>query len=653
MHNYKILIFTLLLQIIFWPVVSAQQKPADSAFIAGKDHLILFDSTRVIVEPTGLSHVTQHLRIRVLSAQGAKKLAVYKVGYDPLSAWVEITSATIYRAGRYQEQLDTSSVLDYPAPARAIYWGAREKMLPVGRLEPGDEFEITTYRKGFTYALLQYETGNDDDEKYIPPMKGHFYDIVPFWSDQPVMEKVYSVSIPAGKQVQYEVYNGELKVSVKPDGENMVYTFSRKKFSKPAREPNMVAESDVFPKLLISTSPDWQAKSKWFYNVNESFGSFESTPEIDRKVAEILEGAEDELDSVARLTHWVADNIRYSGIPMGPGEGYTLHKGSMTFHDRCGVCKDKAGMLITMLRAAGFEAYAAMTMAGSRIDRIPADQFNHSVAVVRLSDGELHLLDPTWVPFVRELWSSLEQQQQYLMGLPDGADLATTPISPPENHPLKIVSSSEINDQGTLQAHFTIEADGQSDAAIRRLFTGSHIASWEKSLRNEILSVFPNAVISGLSWSNPYNYQEEPMKISFTISVENYALVTDEEILFTPPAAKPLFKRAQSHLNLDTSVEVRKYPFRDRCSRKVMISDEIKLPGRTELHYLPATELLSGTGASFKGAFYHEPAQITFEEIIRMKKRIYQPEDWGSVKSAVLSEKKLYNEPVILRFTPF
>lgn len=61
-------------------------------------------------------------------------------------------------------------------------------------------------------------------------------------------------------------------------------------------------------------------------------------------------------------------------------------------------------MFITMLRAAGFESYPAMTMAGSRIDYIPADQFNHSVTIVKLSNGKYKLLDPTWVPFLRELW---------------------------------------------------------------------------------------------------------------------------------------------------------------------------------------------------------------------------------------------------------
>jgi len=230
----------------------------------------------------------------------------------------------------------------------------------------------------------------------------------------------------------------------------MKYTFIKKDIMPIKREPSMVSLSDVAPKLLISTSPDWYAKSLWFYNVNEDYGSFNSTPEIDKKVAEILINAKNEMDSISLLTHWAADEIRYSGISMGPGEGYTLHNGEMNFTDRCGVCKDKAGMLITMLRAAGFESYPAMTMAGSRIDYIPADQFNHSVTIVKLSNGKYKLLDPTWVPFLRELWSSAEQQQNYLMGLPEGADLMITPISAPVNHFFKFNGTTEITIQMEL-----------------------------------------------------------------------------------------------------------------------------------------------------------------------------------------------------------
>ena len=165
----------------------------------------------------------------------------------------------------------------------------------------------------------------------------------------------------------------------------------------------MVDLFDVAPKLMMSSTPEWKDKSLWFHGVNEEYGSFEPTPAAQKKVDELLAGVTDEIERIAILTHWVADNIRYSGISMGEGEGYTLHNTEMNFTDRCGVCKDKASLLIAMLRMAGFEAHPAMTMAGSRIETIPADHFNHCVAVVKLQNGTYIPLDPTWVPFNREL----------------------------------------------------------------------------------------------------------------------------------------------------------------------------------------------------------------------------------------------------------
>ena len=153
------------------------------------------------------------------------------------------------------------------------------------------------------------------------------------------------------------------------------------------------------------------------------------------------------------LTHWVADNIRYSGISMGKGEGFTLHNLKMNYTDRCGVCKDIAGTLIAFLRMAGFEAYPAMTMAGSRVESIPADHFNHCVAVVKLASGTYMPLDPTWVPFCRELWSSAEQQQNYLPGVPEGSDLCLTPVSAPENHYVRIHADNRLDEKGTRTIH--------------------------------------------------------------------------------------------------------------------------------------------------------------------------------------------------------
>jgi hypothetical protein len=142
-------------------------------------------------------------------------------------------------------------------------------------------------------------------------------------------------------------------------------------------------------------------------------------------------------------------------------------------------------MLITLLRAAGFESYAAMTMAGERIERIPADQFNHSVTVVKRRNGDYMLLDPTWVPFIRELWSSLEQQQGYLMGIPEGADLQYTPISPADNHPVIIKGNSKILTDGTLEGWFEI-TERTIGGSYSKCFYRESRSEWEKSLENEL-----------------------------------------------------------------------------------------------------------------------------------------------------------------------
>jgi hypothetical protein len=622
------------------------QKAGSAADYPNADYLVLFDSTQVDVQESGLSYNNMHSLIKIFTKEGARKLNHLTFDYDPLSAHIDIKKARIYRADGTIEEISADNFYDYPAPARMIYWGARKKMINFGHLEPGDAIEIFWFKKGFTYALLQQD--EPDDSRYIPPMRGHFYDIVPFWNDQPIKTKVYQVQVPKSKDLQFKIYNGYIKSQKTYTPEKVKYTFTKWNIAPLPREPHMVAMSNVAPKLLMSTSPDWEAKSMWFYGVNEDFGSFESTPELDAKVDELLKDAKNELDSISILNHWVADYIRYSGLSMGEGEGYTLHKAEMTFRDRCGVCKDKAGILIAMLRTAGFESYAAMTMAGSRIEDIPADQFNHSITVVKLRNGEYKLLDPTWIPFVREEWSSREQQQNYLMGLPDGADLMITDVSPPENHYLKIKGKSEILPDGTLKGSFVIDAEGQSDASLRGIFTRSYKKNWDQNIRQEFLQIFPNMNITKITYTDPYGHMEGPMKIEVVYEIPQFAWTGDQEIAFTPVVASNLLKRAQYHLNFNTDKGNRKYAFHDGCSRWVELEETIQLPQNMEIHYAPKTENVDGSAASFEGNYTLEGNQLKVYESIKIKKRVFEANEWDNYRKAVAQQKKMAEQKVIL-----
>ncbi len=627
------------------PIAEMIRETGGAETYKGHDLLVIFDSTRVDVQETGLSYFYMHQLTKVLTPQGAKALRVVKIDYDPLSADVEIRMVKIYRRDGTIELLGLDNVLDYPAPARAIYWGASEKMIEVGRLEPGDAVEVKFFKKGFTYALL----ATDDEERFIPPMRGHYYDIVPFWSDHPTLEKIYITHLPADKPLQYEFYNGQCKPSLRFKGGKNVYTFAKKDIMPIRREPNMVDMFDVAPKLLLTTSPDWEAKSRWFYQVNEDYGSFDPTPEAEAFVKELLKDATTEMDSVAILTHWVADNMRYSGISMGPGEGFTLHNTEMNFRDRCGVCKDKAALLISFLRIAGFESYAAMTMAGSRIENIPADHFNHSVTVVKLSDGEFHLLDPTWVPFTRELWSSAEQQQHYLIGLPDGADLMITPTSPSENHYLTIKATSEITADGALQGFLVLEAEGQTDASVRGMFTRAYRSEWNSNVEAELLRMHPGAEILAMDYGDPMDYRANPIKITLRYRIPDYAFVGENEMFFVPLLATDFMRRAMPHLNINTDIEERRFDFRDRCSRLVELHETITVPdGYTPV--APDTGITSlGCTAYYSGGYEIKGEDVVLKQEILLEKRVYDKEDWPEVRSAIQAQKKMSQTPVVLR----
>ncbi len=406
----------------------------------------------------------------------------------------------------------------------------------------------------------------------------------------------------------------------------------------------MVDLYDVAPKLMMSSTSDWKEKSLWFYNVNEDYGSFDPTPEAQKKVDELLRGKTDEMERIAILTHWVADNMRYSGIPMGKGEGYTLHNTHTNFTDRAGVCKDKAALLISMLRMAGFEAYPAMTMAGSRIEQIPADHFNHCVAVVKLSNGQYMPLDPTWVPFNRELWSSAEQQQNYLPGVPEGSDLLLTPVSAPENHFLILTANTHVLSDGTLEGEVTVNAEGQSDAAVRRPFLQSFADRVSRALEAELQRVSPQAKLVSYSCPDAKNYQKGPVVLKMKFRIPDYAITGDGVMICRPFVLSNLYSGIKSFMRVDTDKESRDYGFKDSCSRLVELKETMTLPKGYQKDGVSTTDSstdINSDIASFSSKISSSGNTVTVDTKLSLGKRVYEAGDWTDFRNAVKAYKDL------------
>ena len=132
-------------------------------------------------------------------------------------------------------------------------------------------------------------------------------------------------------------------------------------------------------------------------------------------------------------------------------------------------------------------------------------------------------LDPTWVPFCRELWSSAEQQQNYLPGIPEGSDLRVASLDP-ENHYVRIKANISWMPTARWKGTFTISAEGRSDSNVRIIFTRMDDLM-AVTLEGQLLNVSPKARLTKVDYGkDPKNYGLLPIKITFSLQIPEYAV---------------------------------------------------------------------------------------------------------------------------------
>ena len=664
--KYKVHYLLILTAALFlWNCALAQNSPFSEIIAAtgsADDYpeaniVTVFDSTVVVVEESGLSHINIHRLTKILTEAGAVRQAAHRFDYDPASNMVEIKNVAIHRADGGVEEVDISHPVDRPQPQHMIYWGPRMKLIGVSNLKVGDAVEIQYYTKGFIIAYLGAE---EDESRYIPPMRGHYYDTVMFGSGHPIKEKVYVLKTPKNPvdmKVQFTVYNGNIATSATFDDDYNCYIFEKRDIPVYSQEPRSPGGSDYIPKVVLATVQDWYEKSQWFHAVNETtvidlpdYG-IKATPfEFDDEIKEFTDKltAPYETDKEKRwaILHWVAQHIRYSGISMGHGEGYILHPGIMIFRDRCGVCKDIAGMALTMFRAAGYTTYPTMTMAGARVERIPADQFNHCVVAVDIS-GEpgvesdnlpgtkWEMYDPTWAPNSMDIWSRAEGDQNIVIGDPDGEDLtAIRPYTPEENR-FTINSKATIDKKGNLVGTLEISALGYADARLRRIvvYSGGKEGIWNR-LSNFIGGIAPGAELISYEYTDELDFAN-PMVLKIDYKIPDYALHYGDGLHFPSPGGR--FLPSASYLFLifrGTNLKERENPMLMWAPQQVVINETISIPKGFKLGDFESIEK-GGDFASFNTSVEQKRREINISYKYTVSERGIEPEEYPQVKETV------------------
>ena len=606
----------------------------------GADYITVYDSAVNRVKPSGVTYVDNYIIYKILTPEGCRNRSVLRWHYEPQSSYVEIREVNIVR-GEERIPVDISEVEDLPAPQRMIYWRDRIKTLQLPRLQVNDGIEVKSFRKGYTYALLE-AGGEPSDDRYIPPMPGEYFDIVLFSGPAPILEKRYALILPPGKKLHSEIYNQPLYSSTSYEGDTTRYEWFGFDLQPRVHEPRQPGARDIYPKVVMATVKDWEAKSRWFFDVNRD--QFEVTEPIRRKVEEIFreQGLEDASEALRAkaLLHWTAQNIRYSGQTMGEGEGFTLHPGTMIFEQRSGVCKDIAGMLITLMRAAGMDSYAAMTMAGSRIEEVPADQFNHCVVALRKEDGSFEMYDPTWVGYNNSIWSLLEAEQDYLVGTPEGEPLDRIPYSPPCESPLKIEHQAELHRDGTLEGEITLSASGAADGSLRDIVSRGYRRDLDHTFAELLATISDRVEDIEYEYPAPDDFSAD-MWIKISYRIPRYALPVNGGMEFKSPIARMVMNNGRlSRAAGTTWGEDRKTDILLYSTQLLKGREVIKLPRGYVVTDPPSTGEIDATYAYFKGSSSMENRKIIIEEHMEVKRRQIPPSGYRGFKRALDSMRE-------------
>lgn len=626
------------------------------------DVVVVLDETLVTVRPNGLGVAESHRLARILRDGAIRSEAVQRFGYDPTTNVLDLRLVRVHRADGRVEDVDVHSAADQPDPQWGIFWGSRQLLVSVPHLEIGDAVETRIIKTGFNVAYLGEDDGGgsiggkgaagaagkaDAAESLKPPMPGHWYDSVDFYSSLPIIEKRYVVRLPRDKPLQYEVYNGSVRSSVLFEGDEAVYTFEKRDIPVYHGEPSAVSARDTECKLVLATLSDWPAKSRWFYEKNEP--SFIVNDAIKAKVAEVVAPCKTDEEKITALNHWVAENIRYIGTSRGACEGYTTHSVVETFRDRGGVCKDKAGMLVAMLRQAGLDAFIVMTEAGADVAPVPADQFNHAVSCIRKGDGSFRLLDPTWMPKSRENWSSAEQLQYVVYGTPRGEPLARSPYSGPEDNAATWSAESHLADDGTLTGHLRFTAVGAPETGLRRAMARCRPEEREGLFTASFARLSPATLLSGSRAMDPVDFSGS-MVVDADYSASNFVLGAGSR-RYVP---LPIMRTVLGDLILTdvqdaATQDKRTQPLRIRSTRRLRLEETLTLPAGWIATEMPDAKSIDGAAASLAFQVDKAAGSLHYRCDVDIKARTTPPESYANLKQVLDALRDLSRQLVGLQ----
>ena len=601
--------------------------------------VIVFDSTKVDLEPSGKATILQHRLVKILSTYGKKKFGELSVGYCTIYDTVMVLLARVITPEGEVIEVSKKDIKDIPMPAFGKFFipNVRIKKVTFPGLDIGASVEWIV-----------------KDELRNPPLENHFDDYDLFEGDEPIKEKVYILKAPLGMRVKWLVKNGKL-TCIKERGlkkEMVKYIWKATDVPKIIEEPMMPPTSDVATKLLISTVPDWQTWSRWYYKLSKP--TFEIDSVIEDTIAKLIKNKKTEDEKIRALYYFVAKKIRYVETTLtGRKGGMRPADAPVTFRRGYGVCRDKAALLVAMLRAIGVDAYIVLTNPLRKVDEeLPVNQFNHAIVAIKKKDGSYYYLDPT-AEESREYLLPLEMNKAVLVATEKGEDLSFTPLLPPEKNLVEINTHSYLDKKGNLRSKITLSPTGFFEFVFREMFKAMPSEQQKTFFESIIRGVSPKARLINFSTSDITDLYT-PLKIELSYEVPGFATIKGKEMRFPLSGGATASSVSTSFSGGGMSgspwaLPKRRYPLNFFMTFLSLSTDTLYFPKGYRVEILPESFRKGDDFFSASREIRADRGKIITEERFAIKNPLIPVDEYKKLRLAMEETERLSKEEVVLK----
>ena len=580
---------------------------------------------RVKYGPDGTSETFAESWTKLMTEKGRRDESTQTLGYSKRYGEAEIVFVKAIAADGTERTIDVSGTMkestDNADMSANIYDPLDRKIVcTIPGLKVGEVLHVKMRRK-----VLK------------PRTEGKWSGIAILEWTHPILRSTYEITAPAALPLRKiavrhplgNVARSERKLA---DG-STVHTFVATNSAQVFPEPDMPALYTQVQNVRVSTAGDWPEISRWYWELCRPHLE-RTNAAISNKVEELCRPAG--VDRLRAIFKFVSQEIRYMGLTMeDKSPGYAPHDVNITFDNRYGVCRDKAGLLVAMLRIAGFEAYPVLIHVGAKLDpEVPQPFFNH--AIVAVTDGKGYvLMDPT-NESTKDIFPAYLCNRSYLVARPEGETLRTSAVPSPADNALEIRSDGALGKDGSLFLENEILFGGINDTAYRHALVKRTPEDRVKFFERIVKSAAPGAELVRCE-IEPKDMRDTdaPLKVRLASRLPETVLRGETLDELNVPFISRAFGMVNFLLEGSTSLEKRRFPLVLDTTAQVTERLELDLAGALgKVAVLPHPMKVEG-GYDYRRRFAVSDAKLAGERRLAIAAVEFSPEDYLKLREDI------------------